>query len=88
MGYREKSEETGGKSMLAKTVAKRQIAHEPRRIQVPKKIVPCTKCGSHFTGAIGNKRFFCAECCHEFTIGESNLLFVLTVEGTAIRIAG
>lgn len=27
----------------------------------------CPLCGSHTTGRIGNNRYYCSECCHEWT---------------------
>lgn len=79
----------GGQRMSIKTMVKKQVQiHKPRRVPTPRSLVPCPKCRGHFTGAIGINRFYCAECCCEFTVGETNLLFDLTEGGLVIQIAG
>lgn len=44
----------------------------------------CPLCGSHKTGRIGRERYYCAECCHEWTGTVDIKIYKILADGTTI----
>ena len=44
----------------------------------------CPLCSTHKIGRIGRERFFCAECCHEWTGTVDITIYKILADGTTI----
>lgn len=52
------------------------------------KISTCPLCGTHDTGRIGRKRYYCQECCLEWTENNGELeIFRIGPDGRLCRLA-
>jgi len=50
--------------------------------------IRCPICGSRETGKINRGRYFCGECCHEWTVEDEGSITVykIAVDGTIMRL--
>ena len=50
--------------------------------------IHCPICGSRETGKINRGRYFCGECCHEWTVEDegSITIYKIAVDGTIMRL--
>lgn len=47
----------------------------------------CPLCGMHGVGKIGRERYYCPECCHEWTVKSGEIkLFKISPDGTVARL--
>ncbi|MDR3269926.1 MAG: hypothetical protein LBT32_00200 [Peptococcaceae bacterium] len=44
----------------------------------------CPFCNSHKIGRIGRERYFCAECCHEWTGTVDVTIYEILADGTMV----
>ncbi|MHB1407210.1 MAG: hypothetical protein ACYCV0_16685 [Desulfitobacteriaceae bacterium] len=43
----------------------------------------CPFCGARLIGRIGRERYYCSECCHEWTVEEGHIkIYRILVDGT------
>lgn len=71
--------------------AKQAQIRKPKRILGTVPNVPCPVCHgtwSTWTGTIGTARYFCADCCTEFTLGQSPSIYAISSAGTVQRLVG
>lgn len=48
-------------------------------------VVACPTCHGTITGTIGKDRYFCADCCTEFVLGQKTVVYEITDVGNVFR---
>lgn len=70
--------------MSVKLTVSKIRPHEPKRITTSVATV-CPTCHGTTTGIIGKDRYFCADCCTEFTLGHELTVYEISSVGNVFR---